>query len=124
MAGYIFPSSPKENSNLGSSLPEDGTSGSSESQQGQSDTMSKHLPSGSSSEEFIYSRQPGDLRNETYYSSKQSQSDSTPQRIEQNVATDDPNLPLPGKLTNFLLNTPKTLQESAQIEKIRARLSW
>ncbi|TIC09268.1 hypothetical protein E3Q15_03596 [Wallemia mellicola] len=109
MAGYIFPSSPKENSNLGSSLPEDGTSGSSESQQGQSDTMSKHLPSGSSSEEFIYSRQPGDLRSETYYSSKQSQSDSTPQRIEQNVATDDPNLPLPGERTDRKNSGPSQL---------------
>lgn len=105
MAGYIFPSSPKEKSNLGSSLPEDGTSGSSESQQGQSDTMSKHLPSGSSSEEFIYSRRPGDLRNEMN-SSKQSQSNSTPQRIEQNIATDDPNLPLPGKLTKLFLEHP------------------
>ncbi|TIC08783.1 hypothetical protein E3Q14_03758 [Wallemia mellicola] len=109
MAGYIFPSSPKENSNLGPSLPEDGTSGSSESQQGQSDTMSKHLPSGSSSEEFIYSRHPADLRNEMYYSSKQSQSDATPQRIEQNVATDDPNLPLPGERTDRKNSGPSQL---------------
>ena len=108
MAGYIFPSSPKENSNLGSSLPEDGTSGSSESHQGQSDTLSKQVPSASSSEEYIYSKDPGDLRSEIY-SSTQAQSNSTPQRLEQNVATDDPKLPLPGKLTNFPLNTPKTL---------------
>lgn len=96
MAGYIFPSSPKEDSNSKSSLPEDATSGSSESHQGQSDVLPKHLPSTTSSEEFVYSKHPGDLRNEEVSSSLQGQSHSTPQRLEQSVATDDPNLPLPG----------------------------
>ncbi|TIA87299.1 hypothetical protein E3P99_03261 [Wallemia hederae] len=50
--------------------------------------------SATSSEEFVYSRRPENPTDEVY-SSQQPQSNTTPQRLEQQVATDDPNLPLP-----------------------------
>ncbi|EOQ98822.1 hypothetical protein E3P92_03759 [Wallemia ichthyophaga] len=52
----------------------------------------------SSSGEFVYSRRPTNPRDEVY-SSQQPQSNTAPQRLEQHVATDDPNLPLPDERT-------------------------
>ena len=60
------------------------------------DKFKRPVYSATSSEEFVYSRRPENPADEVY-SSQQPQSNATPQRLEQQVATDDPNLPLPGE---------------------------
>ncbi|TIA78621.1 hypothetical protein E3P81_03827 [Wallemia ichthyophaga] len=70
----------------------------SESSHEHTDKAERPAYSPSSSEEFVYSRRPTNPRDEVY-SSQQPQSNTAPQRLEQQVATDDPNLPLPDERT-------------------------